>query len=337
MWAIQEMNRLTATATWPAQLGGGPIAEPAGVTVSGDLIDDGYGSGDEVNGCNQWSNFTSLYGLDGTDGMLKYRVYEGRGNHDGGNTSNAVPKDCQGALQPSQNVAARNKVRAATPAFNITGTSATGLHYSWDWPLTDTCKLHFVHLNLFPGHTCGSPGGSPGREGPNTTGFHCATGGWTWPEDSLGFLETDLAAHASSPGTLVVAIQHYGYDGWSLTWFNPDQAAEMFATLNKYNTLVVLVGHTHGAGVYSYNGTHQGAWEESTPGYIAVVNAPATQKEDGQHNPLPSEFMVLDASLTSSSSGGSDGGQQQQGGVLRVAQRVGSAWGSVLGNRTFTC
>jgi hypothetical protein len=35
------------------------------------------------------------------------------------------------------------------------------------------------------------------------------------PEDSLGFLQKDLAAHAAQPGTWVVTIQHYGYDGWS--------------------------------------------------------------------------------------------------------------------------
>ena len=103
-------------------------------------------------------------------------------------------------------------------------------------------------------------------------------------------------------------------------------AVEMWATLNKYKTLAVLVGHTHGASTYSYNGTHGGAWGEKTAGYIDVINAPATQKEDGKHNPLPSEFMVLEASML----GGGVGS-------FRVAQRVGSGWGNVLSLKTFSC
>ena len=78
-----------------------------------------------------------------------------------------------------------------------------------------SCTVHFVHLNLFPGHACGSAG-NPGREGSPGTGFPC-TDAWTWAENSLGFLETDLAAHAG-PGVMVVTIQHYGFDGWSNTW-----------------------------------------------------------------------------------------------------------------------
>lgn len=216
-WAINEMNNLPTpswpNATWPVSLGGGPVVTPVGVTVSGDLIDSGDSSGTVVNGCHQWSNFTTLYGLDGTDGLLKYRVNEGRGNHDGLNTSDALPNDC--STVPSRAIAARNKLRAADPAFNITNVSApTGLHYSWDWSLGASCKIHFVHLNLFPGHTCGSPS-NPGKEG--SPGFDCVSG-WTYPEDSLGFLKEDLAKYAAEPGTMVVTLQHYGYDGWSNTW-----------------------------------------------------------------------------------------------------------------------
>jgi hypothetical protein len=100
----------------------------------------------------------------------------------------------------------------------------------------------------------------------------------------------------------------------------------MWATLSQYKTLAVLVGHTHGASVYSFNGTAQGAWGREGEGFIDVINAPATQKEDGQHNPLPSEFMALEAAV--------DG---EGKGKFRVAQRVGSAWGSVQGQKPFQC
>ena len=51
-WAIAEMNRLPGTA-WPAALGGGAVATPLGVTISGDLIDAGDAPGTAVNGCHR--------------------------------------------------------------------------------------------------------------------------------------------------------------------------------------------------------------------------------------------------------------------------------------------
>ena len=107
-----------------------------------------------------------------------------------------------------------------------------------------------------------------------------------------------------------------------------DQREELIATLNKYNPLLVLVGHTHSAEMYSYNGTAQGQWAQGRAGFVDVVNAPATQKEDGKGNPLPSEFMALEAAMDSPTA---------STGTLRVAQRVGSAWGSILGKKTFDC
>ena len=107
---------------------------------------------------------------------------------------------------PARAVIERNARRKADPAFNITGSSTpTGLHFSWDWSIGPSCTVHFVHMNLFPGHSCGSPG-NPGQEGATGTGFPC-TDAWTWAENSLGFLETDLAANAG-PGKMVVTIQH---------------------------------------------------------------------------------------------------------------------------------
>ena len=84
---IDNINLLAAcggagvNCSWPASLGGGPVAAPRAVVVSGDLIDNGNdASGDMVK---QWMNWTALYGFDGTDGRLHFPVYESRGNHDG--------------------------------------------------------------------------------------------------------------------------------------------------------------------------------------------------------------------------------------------------------------
>ena len=421
-WAINEMNSIPSSgAQWPASLGGGPVLEPAGVTVSGDLIDGGVNPESSYDGCAQWANFTALYGLNGTDGLLKYRAYEGRGNHvsrpyacrprhslytprtlahcpppprnaqrargppfslqDGKNSSLAPPRGCEHS--PSGWIIERNKARLADPAFAVTGMSSpTGLHYSWTWNVSSQCAIHFVHLNLFPGRECGSASNPAGEGGP--PGFPCNDGDLAWAENSLGFLEDDLAAHGG-PGVMTVTIQHYGVrvgrrpatlplsplpHPHAPFWLRPppcslmdsatggtmqvrfcrpdlslcspravltlphppctpaDQREELIATLNKYNPLLVLVGHTHSAEMYSYNGTAQGQWAQGRVGFVDVVNAPATQKEDGKGNPLPSEFMALEAAMDSPTA---------STGTLRVAQRVGSAWGSILGKKTFDC
>jgi hypothetical protein len=325
VWAIDEMNSLPNNGTWPESLGGGPVDVPVSVTISGDLIDGGVNPASDYDGCAQWVNFTSLYGLNGTDGRLRYRVQEGRGNHDGGNTTLPDPRGCKGHV--STNIVARNKARLADPAFNIDSISSpTGLHYSWTVNISDQCKLHFVHLNLFPGYTCGSAS-NPIGEGGNS----CKSGDISWPENSLGFLQEDLAKFATEK-TLIITIQHYGFDGFSNGWYNEDQREDMWKTLLQYNTLITLVGHTHSAMIYSFNGTKQGKWGSNETGYIDVVNAPATQKEDGKRNALPSEFMVIETAL--------DGGMGAKGGVtgtLRVAQRVGHEWGNILGSKRFEC
>ena len=169
-------------------------------------------------------------------------------SHDGKNSTLPPPTGC--THSPSGWVIGRNAARAADPAFNVVGVSQpTGLHYSWTWNVSQTCAIHFVHLNLFPGHACGSAA-NPGGEGSPPPGFPCSNGDLAWAENSLGFLEADLAAHAG-PGVMTVTLQHYGFDGFSNSWYNADQRVELLAAINKYNPLLVLVGHTHTAQVVS--------------------------------------------------------------------------------------
>jgi len=83
--SIEEMNRI-AGVPWPAQPGSDKITKPRGVVVLGDLIDDGERAenGRKIS-AEQCSFFRSDFGLDGSDGRLKYPVFEGWGNH--GNTA----------------------------------------------------------------------------------------------------------------------------------------------------------------------------------------------------------------------------------------------------------
>ena len=131
----------------------------------------------------------------------------------------------------------------------------------------------------------------------------------------------------AGPGVMTVTLQHYGLDNFSNGWYNADQREELISTISKYNPLIVLVGHTHSAEMYSYNGTAQSKWGAGGA-FVDIVNAPATQKEDGKGNPLPSEFMALEAAMDSPTA---------STGRLRVAQRVGSGWGPILGEKNFTC
>ena len=77
-----------------------------------------------------------------------------------------------------------------------------------------------------------------------------------------------------------------------MQWYNEDQRIEMWTTLLKYKTLAVLVGHTHGASVYSFNGTAQGAFGSSAAGFIDVINAPASASASAAPS-LPASSRTL--------------------------------------------
>lgn len=127
--AIADMNQLPGT---PYRYGSEVVSTPLGVVVPGDLTSQGHAvnwSG-FPNGKEWVSGFDQDYEVNG-NGLLRYPVYEGYGNHDihSGNYAVLV------------GIYYRNKVRS-TPV-NV---SSEGLHYSWDWE-----NVHLVQLNIFPG------------------------------------------------------------------------------------------------------------------------------------------------------------------------------------------
>jgi hypothetical protein len=68
---IDDMNHV-AGRPFPGDAG--KVGEPRGVLIDGDLTD--------TSEPEQWSQFVAFYGLRGGDGLLRYPVYEGIGNHD---------------------------------------------------------------------------------------------------------------------------------------------------------------------------------------------------------------------------------------------------------------
>ena len=109
---INIMNSLAGTS-YPASIGG-TVDEPMGIIVTGDLTQDGIQS--------QWEDFVGLYGLDGTDGLLNYPVYECAGNHDNVYGKHYFVRD---------GVIARHG----------------SITYGWDWG-----PVHIVSLDIYPNH-----------------------------------------------------------------------------------------------------------------------------------------------------------------------------------------
>jgi phospholipase C len=123
--------------------------------------------------------------------------------------------DCYGSEVVPTGIKARNPVRPG-----VANISTNGYHYSWDWDY-----LHLVCLNLFPAET------------PDLNGVS--------PRDSLAFLAEDLAQYVGNSGRPVVIYHHYGFDGWSGSWWSDQQRSAYLAVITNYNVIAVFAGHNH--------------------------------------------------------------------------------------------
>jgi cytolysin (calcineurin-like family phosphatase) len=213
--SIEAMNSIAGTA-WPEKLGGDAIKRPRGVVVLGDCIDDGdRGTDGRHISEEQCKLFTADFGLDGTDGMLKFPVFEGWGNHDGP----PAGKEKNGFSFQAQ-LKKRNLARKARGM--ISNVSENGLHYSWDWE-----DVHFVQLNLYPADH-------------QRTGVRYSPV-WHDPQGSLSFLKSDLAAKVGQGGRPVVLLSHCGFD---TDWWVAADWKEVYDAAKPYNVLLYLYGHT---------------------------------------------------------------------------------------------
>jgi cytolysin (calcineurin-like family phosphatase) len=105
---IDELNGLPGLE-YPPEIGG-RVETPRGVLITGDLTD--YSTEE------QWQAFERFYGLDGTDGLLRFPVKEALGNHDFMGDSPVV-----------RHIARRHG----------------GIAYSFDWG-----RLHVACLGMYP-------------------------------------------------------------------------------------------------------------------------------------------------------------------------------------------
>ena len=234
---IERMNALPGTV-WPEKLGGGKIDKPRGVLALGDLIDDGDRKGESAD---QWRHFEKQFGSDGTDGLLKYPVYEGWGNHDGP----PIGKEKFGFSTQAQ-LKARNADRKK--AGRIATVAENGLHYSWDWD-----KVHFVHTNLYP------------ADKQHAKVRYSLP--WHDPQGALTFVKDDLKAAVGDSGRPVVIMSHCGVD---TDWWHPDDWAEFYKAVKPYNVIAYFYGHS-GTGLRKYK-------PEGEDKAIDCVNTGQTEK-----------------------------------------------------------
>ena len=101
---IDTLNALPNTEI-PAEAGGGRVGTIQGVIHAGDIIDTGDKRGVIQSKMQQreWEGFNKDFGLNGTEGRLKYPVYEVHGNHDSPRHSNRRPdRTYQSSPSPRQ-------------------------------------------------------------------------------------------------------------------------------------------------------------------------------------------------------------------------------------------
>jgi cytolysin (calcineurin-like family phosphatase) len=226
---IELLNTLPGSEL-PASVGGGVLPKPIGVIHTGDTID----SGDKQNGDypkmqrTEWAAYVERYGLTGSDGRLKYPVYELHGNHDSPHGGGLV----------LEQITERNKRRPA-----VGNVSKNGLHYSWDWG-----PVHFLSLGIVVGGS---------KETARQRRYN--------PLESYDFLTSDLAEKVGKSGRPVVICHHVDivrYTGAcdpnapyeNKNEWDPCDVHAFYNAIKEYNVLAVLYGHTHARKVYKWDG-----------------------------------------------------------------------------------
>jgi cytolysin (calcineurin-like family phosphatase) len=169
---IDTLNRLPGQPL-PNELGGGEVGVPRGVIHLGDMVDSGDKGGSLYNQMTEteWKHFTDRFGLTGTDGRLRYPLYELHGNHDSPRQNNIVLRD----------IADRNSRR-----IGLTNRVEDGLHYSWDWG-----NIHFVALGIIVG---------PNADDLPISRYESFK--------SLDFLVSDLEQHVGDSDRPVIVLHH---------------------------------------------------------------------------------------------------------------------------------
>ena len=225
---VDWLNRLPGTP-FPETAGGGVVGDPHGVIHAGDIVDNGD-KGEAVEKRKvpvEWASFVADWGLNGTEGRLRWPVREVHGNHDSPRGTGIVIEGIRG----------RNESREG-----LCDRSSNGLHYSWDW-----AGIHFLALGIVVG------------DAPEVTRPRRYA-----PLASLPFLREDLARHVGDSGRPVVLIHHVDAARYSAPvddekarhqeWDHGDVHA-YYETLARFRIAASICGHTHVRNLFRWNGT----------------------------------------------------------------------------------
>lgn len=228
---VDTLNRLEGEQI-PGQAGGGMVGTVDGVIHGGDLVDSADKRGGPYTAmiATEFAAFERDYGLTGSDGRLRYPVYEVHGNHDGP----------QGDTLVVDGIRRRNLTRPG-----LTRISDSGLHYSWDWG-----PVHFINLGIVVGES----GGSLQRRRYA-------------PHGSLAFLREDLRA-VNDVHRPVVITQHIDVARYSLPYgqdedrflhmeWHPQDVQSFHAAIRPQHVIASFFGHTHARNISGWNGSRK--------------------------------------------------------------------------------
>jgi predicted phosphodiesterase len=241
---IDWLNKLPGTAI-PETAGGGKLPAPRGLIHAGDLIDSGDKGAAPTARQQQETEltaFTADFGLNGSEGRLKFPVFEVHGNHDGPRGEGPVVS----------HITARNKQRK-----NLADVSDNGLHYAWNWG-----GVHFLNLGIVVG---GDKSVSRARRYD--------------PKESLAFLTKYLAKKVADSAAPVVITHHVDVARYSGACdpqqppkgnpeWDPCDVHAYHGAISKYNVIALLYGHTHVRKIFRWDGTPK----EPAQGGLAVFN-----------------------------------------------------------------
>jgi predicted phosphodiesterase len=241
---IDWLNKLPGTE-FSTEAGGGAVPVPSGVIHAGDLVDSGNATGAKAKMAEtELAAFTAEWGVNGSEGRLKWQVREVHGNHDGPRGETIVVDE----------IKRRNQRRAG-----LASVSPNGLHYSWDWN-----GVHCVALGIVVG---GAPEVTRQRR-------YAAL-------DSLAFLKQDLAEHVGKSGKPVVLVHHVDVARYceavpdekvtSQEWDYADVHA-YYEALREYRVAAAICGHTHARNLFRWNGTKKPQLQGGVP-FLNTDNA----------------------------------------------------------------
>jgi len=220
----RAVNAVAAAGTWPSKIDGsdthfkgGTIGKPRGVAFVGDLT--GWGTAP-----TELLTFRHYFEAGNSADSIAFPGYVGLGNHDIDSADRSADLAVQYRNQEWSFVDSRHL--GPNAPVKVTNFDAASHNYSWDFD-----RVHLVQTHRFAGDT----------------GYGLAS--------SLPFVAADLKKYASD-GRPVILFHHYGMDtfGTQDRWWTENDRNAYRNALKGYHVAGIIVGHTHAAFQYTWDG-----------------------------------------------------------------------------------